>query len=105
MEPLNYTVARPFVNVNGSTSDRLKNFKTSKSVYFDKFIDVDCSYLEPIELGDHHLTHYKTSEFTIFHNNKRSISRNFNEMKTDLFSNCTKYPDILAFTDTKVKRV
>ena len=103
----NVVVARPFLdNVNSNCrpiSDRLKSVKSSDSVYFDKFLDVNCSYLDPYALGDHHLTRHKTSEFTIFHNNIRSISRNFNGIRTDLFSNCKQFPDILAFTDTRLK--
>ena len=100
----NFVVARPCLDKTTCRpiSDRLKKVKSSDSVYFDKFIDVNCSYLDPSELGDHHLAHHKASEFTIFHNNIRSISKNFNEIETDLFVNCNQYPDLMAFTDTQL---
>ena len=102
----NFVVARPCLEVRNFVrrpiSNRLEKVKSSESVYFDKFLDVNCSYLDPNELGDHHLASNKSSEFTIFHNNIRSISKNFNEIETDLFLNCTQYPDIMAFTDTRL---
>ena len=102
----NYVVARPCLDDRNSTcrpvSNRLKKVTSAESVYFDKFLDINCSYLYPNELGDHHLARHKASEFTVFHNNIRSICKNFSEIETDLFLNCTQYPDILAFSDTRL---
>ena len=51
---------------------------------------------------DHHYASHKASELTIFHNNICSINANFEEIETNLFANCSKYPDVMAFSDTQL---
>ena len=76
--------------------------KTSnRSVYFDQFLEINCSYLNPNNLDDTFLSK-ENSEFVIYHNNIRSINKNIKKVN-DVFLNCTKYPDILAFSDTQIK--
>ena len=76
--------------------------KTSnRSVYFDQFLEINCSYLSPNNLDDTFLSK-ENSEFVIYHNNIRSINKNIKKVN-DVFLNCTKYPDILAFSDTQIK--
>ena len=41
------------------------------------------------------------SQITIFHNNVRSLNANLN-LVDEIFQNCTKLPDIFAFTETKL---
>ena len=86
-----------------SNAKKWDQIKASKSVYFDKFLDIKCSYLSPNEFDDRHLARYKKSEFTVFHNNIRSINANFEEVETDLFNNCMNFPDVMAFSDTQLE--
>ena len=47
--------------------------KTSnRSVYFDQFLEINCSYLNPNNLDDTFLSK-ENSEFVVYHNNIRSI--------------------------------
>lgn len=80
--------------------NRIKKAKSSKSVYFDQFLEIECSYLYPNELDDKYLAK-DNSEFVAFHNNVRSMNKNFHKVD-DVFQNCWQKPDILAFSDTQI---
>ena len=57
--------------------DRAKKAKSSKSVYFDQFLEIECSYLFPNELDDKYLSR-NNSEFVAFHNNVRTANKHEN---------------------------
>ena len=38
-----------------SLDDKIKKAKSSKSVYFDKFLEIECSYLNPNNLNDYYI--------------------------------------------------
>ncbi len=77
------------------------NLKTnnSKSVYFDPFLDINCSYKCPTEFSDEFLG--DPSSLTIFHNNICSLNKNFHKVE-EIFQNCSFLPSILAFSETKL---
>ena len=54
--------------------------KTFKSVYFDPFLDVKCSFKCPTELNDGFLSD-ASSCLGIFHNNVRSLNKNFHKVE------------------------
>ena len=98
--------ANPVINKNvkGSKNtlplgEKIKKAKSSKSVYFDKFLEIQCSYLNPNNLDDQFMSR-DNSEFVAFHNNVRSMNANFDKVH-DIFKNCSRKPDILAFSDTQ----
>ena len=72
---------------------------SNRSVYFDQFLEI--SYLCPNNLENTFLAN-ENSEFVIYHNNIRSTNANMDKV-SDIFLNCTKYPDILAFSDIQIK--
>ena len=82
-------------------ADRIKKAKSSKSFYFDPFLDLKCLYLNPNDIDDSYLGNGK-SNLVLFHNNINSLKKNFNKVE-DVFQNSNKLPDIMAFTDTKLK--
>ena len=97
--------------LNGSTSCKRKNKNSSKSVpphkaysnFFisqDHFLDINCSYISPNEIKDNHMSQ-NDSDLTIFHNNIRSINKNLDSAE-EIFLNCTKMPDVITFTETKL---
>ena len=65
----------------------------------DHFYDINCSYLNPNELGDNHLGR-RNSELSIFQANVRSLNANLDSI-CDVFQNCEQLPDVLAITETK----
>ena len=81
-------------------NSNINNKPSNRSVYFDKFLDIKCSYLSPNNLDTTFLAN-ESSEFVIYHNNIRSANANIDKVN-DVFLNCTKYPDILAFSDTQI---
>ena len=85
-----------------SLDDKIKKAKSSKSVYFDKFLEIECSYLNPNNLNDQILFR-DNSEFVAFHNNVRSMNANFDKVH-DIFKNCSRKPDIMAFSDTQIRK-
>ena len=115
----NYPVFRPdFQNINNddiastkisarnissssfTLQDKITKAKKSKSVYFDQFLDSRCAFLKPNELNDSYLNVPKSNDLVIFHNNIRSLNKNFHKVE-EVFQNCTNFPDIMAFTDTR----
>ena len=62
------------------------------------FLDVNCSYLDP-NLVDNSYLKSNDSELVIFSNNIRSLNKNFHKVE-EIFINCNKWPDFLAFTET-----
>ena len=62
------------------------------------FLDVKCSYLDPNLINNFHLSN-DNSELVIFHNNVRSLNKNFCSIG-DIFQDCDKLPDILAVSET-----
>ena len=81
------------------TSDPIFDRNPKKFVKFNKFLDINCSYLKRNELKDNY---FGDSELVIFHNNVRSLNKNIGSVR-DIFGNCTKWPDILAISETKLK--
>ena len=73
-----------------------------KQVPIEHFFDIDCSYLNPNELNDSYLGN-DISDLTIFQGNVRSLNANFDSI-TEIFDNCQKLPDVLAITETKLKK-
>ena len=76
-----------------------KAANNSKSVYFDPFLDVNCSYICPTDVNDDFLD--VSSSFSIFHNNICSLNKNFHKLE-EVFLNCSSYPSILALSETKL---
>ena len=63
---------------------------------------MNCSYLKRSDLNSNHFTKVKTG-LSIFHNNIRSLNHcNFEKVK-DLFRKCGNKPDILAFSEIRIK--
>ena len=79
--------------------------KSSESIYFHQFLEIQCSYLCPNDLDESFLAK-ENSEFVIFHNNVDSLCATDNntiDKVKDVFQNCSgKLPDVLAFSDTRV---
>ena len=59
---------------------------------------MDPILLDNIFLGD------SQSDFTIFHQNIRSLGASFHKFD-EIFQNCSVLPDIFAFTETKLDDV
>ena len=87
------------------TEEKSKNKKkvkvACKKSVFDHFLDIECSYLDPNDLKNCHLSSNNT-EFVISHNNAASLGKNFHKIEDELFMNCTKFPEILAITETRL---
>ena len=77
--------------------------KVTKHVPLDHFYDIDCSYLNPNDLDDSHLSS-QSAELSIFQGNVRSLNANFDSI-SEIFENCSKFPDVLAITETKLKKL
>ena len=78
--------------------------KTSKisPVKFDHFLNLSCEYLDPNLINDEFLASDGT-QLTILQNNIRSLNKNFHLVE-ETFANCTKLPEILAFSETKLNQ-
>ena len=76
--------------------------KPIKHVPLDHFYDINCSYLYPNELNDDHIGCQK-SDLSIFQGNVRSLNANFDSV-SEIFDKCQSLPDILAITETKLKK-
>ena len=61
---------------------------------------MQCSCLDPNLLDNIFLGDSQT-DFTIFHQNIRSLGANFHKFD-EIFQNCSVLPDIFAFTETKL---
>ena len=88
-------------------SDKTKSKEKSKSkptkqVPLDHFYDINCSYLHPNEVNDDYIGCQK-SDLSIFQGNVRSLNANFDSV-SDIFDKCQSLPDILAITETKLKK-
>ena len=79
-----------------------KKAKPTKQVPIDHFYDINCSYLHPNELNDDHIG-CQYSELSIFQGNVRSLNANFDSV-SDISNNCQSLPDVLAITESKLKR-
>ena len=66
-------------------------------VSYDRFLDIQCSYLSPNDL----CTSNTDIDFSIFHNNVRSLNKNFSSVM-DIFNHCNELPHVLAITETKL---
>ena len=71
--------------------------KSFKSVYFDPFLRVNCSYICPTELKQDTIS---VNSLGIYHNNICSLNKNFHKFD-DVFLNCPK-PQIIAFSETRL---
>ena len=78
----------------------LKQPLVKDHVKFDRFLDINCSYLSPNQL-DNNAMGKGASELLVFHNNVRSLNKNFDSI-LDTFSHCDILPDVLAVTETKL---
>ena len=86
-----------------NSSNYFKNipFPKSRTVYYDQFLDINCNYLSPNDLDDTYLD-TSTEDLVIYHNNIRSLKKNFAKVQDEIFNNCTMLPNIMAFTETKI---
>ena len=94
-----------FQSPRTKTEKTKKNFGSKKSplqnfIKLDHFLDLGCSYLNPNDLNDDHMSD-GNSCITVFHNNLRSMKKNMNSI-TDIFQNCSSMPDVVAFSETKL---
>ena len=99
-QDLDITPTRDETNPNQNFSNQNPPKSSNNSVYFDQFLEINCSYLCPNDLNNTFLAN-ENSEFVVYHNNIRSINKNLDKVK-DVFLNCSEYPDILAFSDTQI---
>ena len=97
----------PLTNSSLATSSRsyFNNipFPASRTVYYDQFLDINCCYLNPDDLSDS-LLNVNSNDLVVYHNNIRSLKKNFSKVQDELFYNCSNYPDILAFTETRISK-
>ena len=82
---------------NDDTSETRNN---TQFVSIDHYLNINCSYLNPNQLHEG-LVNSGSDGISIFHNNIRSLSANFDKIN-EIFSNSSKLPDILAFSETKL---
>ena len=77
---------------------KTKNVLTSKCVKTDHFLDMDCSYLDSNQVND-----FLNSDdyFTIFQNNLSSMNLNLH-LVDEIFQDCNKKPQIMAFSETRL---
>ena len=68
-------------------------------VKFDHFLKINCSYLDPNAIDENYFKN--DSHLTIFQNNIRSQNKNFHKVR-EIFDEAKNWPDILAFTETKL---
>ena len=73
----------------------------SRSPNYNPFLDINCIYKSPNELNSEFFEKNNVSDLTVFHNNVRSLNKNFKSVG-DIFLNCDNFPDILAITETKL---
>ena len=73
----------------------------NQSVYFDQFLDINCSYLKPELLNDEYFKS-SPSELIVMHNNICSLPANFHKIE-ELFIGSTYRPNIVALSETKLK--
>ena len=94
---------KPEDTISGNTEmkNKSKN-KPTKHVPLDHFYYINCSYLHPNELNDDHIGCQK-SDLSIFQGNVRSLNANFDSV-CDIFDKYQSLPDILAITETKLKK-
>ena len=95
-----HTEPKTVVNPPRKKKNKKPKLVKTTSVQYH-FYDVNCEYLELGDLNDSFLSS-TDSELVIFHNNLRSLEKNFNEIEDDIFKNCTKLPEILAVTETRL---
>ena len=66
-----------------------------------KFMEVNCSYIKANDINDSFLD-FNDIDLTIFQNNIRSLSKNFHLVE-EMFKDCSKLPDILSFSETRLQ--
>ena len=87
--------------LNKSIASKSKQYTLSnKTVYFDQFLDIKCSYIKPEFLNNDYLE-TSDNDISILHNNICSLPSNFHKME-ELFIESSKLPNILAFSETKL---
>ena len=69
----------------------IKDDYKTKFVKFDRFLDINCSYLNPTDI-DESIYDGKNSNLSVFHCNVRTLN-NFDSLG-DIFMNCNSLPDI-----------
>ena len=77
---------------------KTKTFLSSQRVKIDHFLKLDCTYLDTNEVND---CLNSDHSFTIFQNNLRSMNLNLH-LIDEIFLDCDKKPDILAFGETRL---
>ena len=78
---------------------KTKHFLSSQSVKIDHFLEIDCAYLDTNEVNNFLNSDHS---FTIFQNNLRSMNLNLH-LIDEIFLDCEKKPDILAFSETRLR--
>ena len=66
---------------------------------FDPFLEISCEYLHPNLIDDDFLKS-DGSHLAVFQNNIRSLNKHFHLVE-EIFHDCA-FPDILAFSETKL---
>lgn len=80
------------------SSLKSKHYLSSKRVRTDHFLEIDCSYLDTNEVNDFFNS---DNSFTIFQNNISSLNLNMHLIE-EIFLDCDKKPDIMAFGETRL---
>ena len=86
---------------NHPTSSSLSKDYKSNFIKFDRFLDINCSFLNPSNLDDSIFSN-DDHNLSIFHNNINTMN-NFENI-ADIFNHCQNLPDILALTETRLKK-
>jgi len=88
----------PLITSNEQSKTPIKSYPlNNQSVYFDQFLDINCSYLKPECLKNDYFKS-SDSELVVMHNNVCSLSSNFHKIE-ELFLGSTYHPNILASTE------
>ena len=85
-----------------SKSNKIAKKKIKKkTVDRNEFMEINCSYLDPVDISKT-LLEVGENDLTIFQNNIRSLNKNFHLVE-EIFYECNKRPDILSFSETRLK--
>ena len=78
-----------------------KNVPNPKDfVKIDHFLNLKCGHVDPNKVDDDLLSSDE-SDISIFHNNICSLNTNFHKVD-EIFQKCKSYPDVLAFSETRL---
>ena len=65
-------------------------FPKSRTVYYDQFLEINCDYVSPNDLTDAFLD-TNIEDLVIYHNNIRSLKKNFMKVQDEIFNNCSMF--------------